>query len=110
MCLFGVLLIVGAGVAFGLAPMLGGRDSARPPCGQLPDRKSVVDAIASHEDLAGRIQKAGPGVKVAVATPCEGQPDRAIVRIRYTTDTEREGVDAVLRQEGFGVPAELVSN
>ncbi|WP_152413012.1 hypothetical protein [Nitrolancea hollandica] len=57
-----------------------------------------------------RIQNVGPGVKVEVATPCNGQPDRAIVRIRYTTNTEWKGVDAILRQDdGFGVPVELVS-
>lgn len=109
-CLVGVLLVTGSGVAFGLVPLFGGDDSARPPCEQLPDRKSVEDAVASHEDLVARIQKVGPGVKVDVATPCEGQPYRAIVRIKYTTDTEWKGVDAILQQEGFGVPVELVSN
>jgi hypothetical protein len=49
-------------------------------------------------------------VGVDVATPCEGQPDRAILRITYTTDAERKGVDAILqKEEGFGVPVELVS-
>jgi hypothetical protein len=109
--LLSALLIVGAGVAFGVAPLSGGRDSARPPCEQLPDRESVADAVASHEDLVARIQNVGPGVEVGVATPCEGQPDRAIIRITYTTNNEREGVDAILQQEkGFGVPVELVGD
>lgn len=114
LCLFGALLIVGAGVLLGFTPglaqFLRGRDSARPPCGQLPDRKSVVDAVASHEDLVIRVTNVGPGVEVGVATPCEDQPDRAIVRIKYATGAERKGVDAILRQEGFGAPAELVKN
>jgi len=111
LCLFGALLIVGAGVAFGVAPLPGGRESARPPCEQLPDKESVEAAVASHEDLVNRIQNAGPGVNVDVATPCEDQPDRAIVRITYTTNNEREGVDAILQQEkGFGVPVELVGD
>lgn len=48
------------------------------------------------------------GVKVDVATPCEGQPDRALIRISYATKAEREGIDTILAQEGFGVPVELV--
>lgn len=107
-CIFGVLLVVSAGVLLGVAPSFGGGDSARPPCEQLPDRKKVADAVASHEDLVTRIQNVGSEVKVNVATPCAGQPDRAIVRITYTTNAEQEGVDAILQREGFGVPAELV--
>jgi hypothetical protein len=111
LCLFGMLLIAGAGVVFGVIPLSRGGDSARPPCEQLPDRQTVADAVASHEDLVTRIRDVGPGVTVDVATPCEGQPDRAIVRITYETDDEREGVDAILRQEdGFGAPVELVSD
>jgi len=49
-------------------------------------------------------------VAVDVATPCDDQPDRAIVRITYATDDEWEGVDAILTQEGFGVAVELVSD
>ena len=109
LCLFGTFLIVGAGAGAGVIPLLRGHDSAHPPCEQLPNRKSVVDAMASHDDLVTRIQSVGPGVKVNVATPCEGQPDRAIVSITYTTDTERKGVEAILQQEWFGVPVELVS-
>lgn len=91
--------------------LAGGRDSARPPCEQLPNKKSVADAVASHEELASRIRNVGPGVEIAVATPCEGQPDRAIVRIGYSTDTEWESVNTILRRtEGFGVPVELVSS
>ena len=109
-CLFGMLVIVGAGLGSGVIPLSRGHDSARPPCEQLPNRQSVVDAVASHEDLVTRIQHVGPGVKVDVATPCDGQPDRAIVSIKYTTETEWKGVDAILRQEGFGVAVEVVSD
>lgn len=109
--LLGVLLMAGAGVATGVVPLSGSGDSARPPCEQLPGIKSVEDAVASHEDLVTRIRDVGTGVDVAVATPCQDQPNKAIVRINYTTDAEREGVDAILRQEdGFGAPVELVSN
>jgi hypothetical protein len=109
-CLLAVVLVVGAGLLTGAVPLSNGHNSARPPCEQLPDRQAIVDAVASHEDLVTRIQEVGPGVKVDVATPCEDQPDRAIVRITYATDAEWEGVDSILGQEGFGVAAELVSD
>lgn len=111
LCLFGVLLIAGASVAIGVVPLSTSRDSARPPCEKLPDKESVVEAMASHEDLVTRIQNVGPGVEAGVATPCEGQPDRAILRIEYETGDEWEGVNAILQREnGFGVPVELVGN
>lgn len=109
-CLLAAMLTVGAGVLFGVIPLSRGQDSARPPCEQLGNRKSVADAVASHEDLVTRIRNVGPGVKVDVATPCAGQPERAIVRITYATDAEWKGVDAILRHEGFGVAVELVRN
>lgn len=105
-----VLLIVGTALLSGVDPFPLGRDSERPPCDQLPDKQTVADAIASHEDLATRIREVGPGVTVDVATPCDDRPDRAIVRITYATDDEWEGVDAILTQEGFGVAVELVSD
>lgn len=108
-CLVGVLIVLGVALATGSVPLLGGDDSARPPCEQLPSRQSVADAVASRQALVTRIEDVGSGVKVEVATPCQGQQDRAIVSVKYTTDAEREGVDAVLRQDGFGVALELVS-
>lgn len=110
-CVLGVLLIAGAGLATGVVPLSGGRDSARPPCEKLPDKESVEEAVASHEDLVTRIEDVGSGVNVGVATPCEGQPDKAIISIEYETDDEWEGVNDVLMQaEGFGVPVELVGS
>lgn len=113
-CLAGVLLILvavaGAGLRPGVGPWSSGRDSGRPPCEQLPDRQSAVNALAAHENLVRRIEDVGPGVTVDVATPCRDQPDRAIVRITYATEDEWRGVDAILRQEGFGVAVELVSD
>jgi hypothetical protein len=107
-CLCGVVLLVGAGLLFGVIRLPGGGDSARPPCEQLPNRTSVAEAVSSHEDVVTRIENVGPGVRVEVATPCGGQPDRAIVSIKYKTDSERERVDAILQQVSFGVPVELV--
>ncbi len=108
-CVLAVALVMATGLLTGVVPLPKGRDSARPPCEQLPDRQTVVDAVASHRELVTRIENVGPGVKVDVATTCEGQPNRAIVWITYTTDAEWEGVHAILTQEGFGVEAQLVS-
>lgn len=110
LCLLAVLLVVGTGLLTGVVPLPRGRDSARPPCEQLPDRQTAVDAVASHEDVVTRIENVGPGVKVNVATPCDDQTDRAIVRITYSSDDEWRGVNAILTQEGFGVEVELVSD
>jgi hypothetical protein len=109
-CLVGTLLIVGAVLLSGVVPLSRGHDSARPPCEQLPDRQLVADVVASHEDLVTPIRNVGPGVKIVIATPCESQPDRAIVSITYTTEKEWEGVHAILGQEGFGVAVGLVSD
>lgn len=105
-----VVLIAVAGLLFGVDPLPRSRDSERPPCEQLPDRQAVVDALASHQELVARIHGVGPGVKVDVATPCDDQPERAIVSITYATDDEWKGVDAILTQEGFGVAVEVVGD
>jgi hypothetical protein len=112
LCVLGVvvLAIFGAGMFSSVNPLYRGRDSARPPCEQLPDQQAVADALATHQDLARRIQEVGPGVTVEVATPCEDQPERAILRITYATDDEWEGVDAILREESFGVAVEVVGD
>ncbi len=107
--LLGVLLLVGVAFASGLLPGSGG-DSARPPCEQLPAEAAVSEAVASHQDLVRRLREVGPGVRLSVATPCDGQPGRALVRILYATTSERSGVDALLQQDGFGVPVELVGD
>lgn len=105
-----VVLIVVSGLMLGVGSFPLGRDSERPPCEQLPARQSVVAALAARGELVTRIQEVGPGVKVDVDTPCDDQPDKAIVRITYATDDEWEGVHAILTQEGFGVPAQLVGD
>lgn len=109
----GVLLVVlvwGMGVFADVIPLPFRQDVARPPCEQLPDKSSVAKALAAHGNLVARLERIGSGVKVEVATPCKGQPDRALIRISYATKAEREGIDQVLAQEGFGVPVELVRN
>jgi hypothetical protein len=103
----GAILLAGGAVAAGILPW--GDASTRPPCEQLPDRNSVTSAVASHQGLVARIESVGPGVKVDVATPCKDQPERAIVSLKYKTEAERKGIEALLRQEdGFGVELELV--
>lgn len=111
----GVALGVAGLVLAGVAAVMGGlvtlpsnEESGRPPCTQLPDRPSVEAALAAHQPLVNRLRSVGPGVTVAVATPCDTAPDRAIVSITYSKRSHRAAIDSVLQQEdGFGVPAQL---
>lgn len=103
-----VVLLFGVGLFAHVIPLPLGKNVGHLPCEQLPDKSSVLEALASHSDLADRLQNVGPGVKIEVATPCDEQPDKALIRISYATKAEREGIDRVLSQEGFGVPVELV--
>lgn len=109
LCLVGVVLLAAVALASGVIPQPGARGPARPPCEQLPTKATVTDAIVSHEDVVARIENIGPGVRVYAATPCQGRPDRAILSIEYATESERNGVDAILQQQAFGVPVQLVS-
>ncbi len=103
-----VAAVVIAGLATGFirAPF-GNRDS-RPPCDQLPTRDAADLALHTHAGITERIVKIGNTVSVAVALPC-GSQDRAILLIRYASDAQREAIQAVLQDGGFGVPVELVS-
>lgn len=109
-CLVAILLIAGTALFSGVIPRTSEYDAVRPPCERLPDRQTALDAVASHQDLVRQLQDAGPGVTVAVATPCEDQPDRGVVRITYTNDDEGKGIRDILGQEGFGVAVEVVGD
>lgn len=107
--LVAILVVVGgAGAVTGIVPIKRGHDSARPPCDQLPDRQTIARAIETHGDLVDRFETIGPGVRVEVATPCKDDPDRAIVRVTYGTDEEWKDIDAILTENGFGVPVEVI--
>lgn len=111
--LIGVLVAIlvvagGAGAALGVVPVKRGHDSARPPCDQLPDRATVVAAIEAHGDLVARFEAVGPGVQVRAESPCKDDPERSIVRVTYGSDEEWKGVDAILREDGFGVAVEVI--
>jgi hypothetical protein len=109
-CLVAVALIVGVGLLSGMIPRTSEYDAVRPPCERLPDRQTALDAVASHQDLVRQLEDAGPGVTVDVATPCDDQPDRAVIRITYTNDDEGQGIRDILGQEGFGVAVEVVGD
>lgn len=109
LCLIGVGLLVVAAYALGTFPQLRARDSAQPPCERLPTRTAVADAVAAHEALVTRMKGVGAGVRVDVITACQGPPDGALVSVTYATDSERNALDAILQEESFGVPVEVVS-
>ena len=104
-----LLIVAGATAVSGVNPLDSGHKYVRPPCAQLQDRKTVEHALASHQDLVARLESAGPGVTVDVDTPCNDQPDRALVRITYETDKEWDSIQSILGQEGFGVAVDVVS-
>ena len=106
----GLLVVVAAAVvmlALGLVRPPGFENSARPPCERLPAAAAVEEALAANRPLVTRIEQVGAGVTVTVSRPC-GAADRALARISVASGQERTGVDAILREDGFGVPVELV--
>ncbi len=108
--LVALLLVAGAILLSGVFPRTSEYDAVRPPCERLPDRRTALDAVTSHQDLVRQLQEAGPGVAVDVATPCDDQPDRVVVRITYTNDDEGQGIRDILGHEGFGVAVEVVGD
>lgn len=77
------------------------------PCEQLSNRTTVQQALSQHADLVNRLHGAGSGVSVTLASPCANEPDKAMVSIRYTTADEQSAIDKIMREDGFGVPAQL---
>lgn len=104
-----LVLVVGAvaAAALGVLRLPGSADSTRPPCAQLPTVVAVERALSVNPTLVERIEAVGDGVEVSVAQPCE-EPERALVRVTFSSEVERTGVDAILREDGFGMPVELV--
>jgi hypothetical protein len=98
--------LVAAGLATGLLRFPHAGDS-RPPCDQLPTREQADRALRSHSALKDRILSDAKGVSVHVSMPCDGQ-DRALIRVSYSQDSQREAVQTALLDGGFGVPVELV--
>jgi hypothetical protein len=107
--LLGVAVLAGGLLASGALPLSAGNSESRPGCGHLPDRQAVSSAIDAHASMVQRILSAGPGVRVAVSTPCSERPDQALVGIRYSGSSERRNVETVLDHDtGFGVPVQLL--
>jgi hypothetical protein len=104
-----IAVIAVAGVVLGvIRPPFTGKSPSL-PCEQLSDRVTVEQALAQHADLVDRIHGAAPAAKVTVSTPCAGQPDKALITIRYTTADEQAAIDTIMRRDSFGVPAELIN-
>ena len=78
-------------------------------CGDLPERSRVEAALEAHAELVGRIEAVGDQVDVAVVAPCDSHPDRAEIRVFYPGGDDRERIEDVLDDDGFGVPISLVN-
>lgn len=76
-----------------------------PPCGELPTREEVAEAISRHTTLVDELTAAGDGVEVTIGTPCP-DTDQALVTVRVTNSEEEDAVREILGDsDGFGVPA-----
>lgn len=103
------LALAGAGAMAGVVPVPGQADGDRPACSTLPSVADSRAALERNQSFVRTIEGVGPGVEVAVTTPCP-DPDQSIVTITVHTSEQRDRVDQLLREgNGFGVPAELVS-
>lgn len=47
-------------------------------------------------------------VSVAAGQPCDDRPDRALVRITYSSGDQRGQIDTLLQEDTFGVPAQVI--
>jgi len=102
------VVLVAGGLTFGLVRLPIAQGSPSLPCEQLVDKATAADALARRPDLVARVEGTGTGVKVGVTTPCAGQPERALITIRYTAGAEETAINTIMRHDGFGVPAQLV--
>jgi hypothetical protein len=96
---------IGAVLLYGLIPTSG---DAHPPCDQLPTVAEATSGLAGNPGLADEIEGVGDGVAVEVGKPCSEGEDRALVKVTYESDSERDAIrDLLMRGDGFGVPVYL---
>jgi hypothetical protein len=105
-----VLIALLVSAASGMNPWDNGHNYSRPACDQLQDQQTVADALASRQDLVARLEAIGSGVTVTMDTPCDDQPDRALVSITYSSDAEWDGIQSIMSQESFGVGVDVVED
>jgi len=80
-----------------------------PPCDQLPDIEETTEALANHQDFAEEITALGDHIEVKVGKPCGDDRNRGLVKVIYSSKSERDAVSDLLKHsEGFGVPVYLV--
>lgn len=92
----------------GVLPVPGQDAAPHPPCEELPSRGEVDDALAQNPGLVEDLESIGSSVSVETGLPCDDQPDRALVRIIYTSGDQRGQIDTLLQQDTFGVPAQVI--
>lgn len=105
-----IVMIIIAGVfayTNGLFP-IGSKDT-HPPCNQLPSVKEATDALATHQELAEKIEAVHTDITVEVGKPCSGDETRGLVLVTYAKGKQRDAIHNILKvSEGFGVPVHLV--
>jgi hypothetical protein len=79
-------------------------------CGELPTRAVVEKAIADKPGLVRQIEAVGPAPDTVVVrmddTRCSPK-DQAEILILYPGHSERVKIEAILKEESFGVPVAL---
>ncbi|WP_086823754.1 hypothetical protein [Allokutzneria sp. NRRL B-24872] len=100
-----VAVVVAVLAWLGVFNRLFGDGYSAPACEQLPTRAEATQAMSRNGGLAQKLAAVGPGVEVAVSTPCSDS-NRALVVVRVGTGEEEAAARSVLREsDGFGVPA-----
>jgi hypothetical protein len=81
---------------------------ARPHCDQLWSDPDVAAALGRRQDLVNRLEEIGSGVTVAISHPCDDDPAKAVITVTYASDHEWDAITAILPNDGFGAPVEVV--
>ena len=108
-----VVVVVGLPLIVGAFVLLTGWFSVskdtHPSCDQLPHIAEATEALANHQDLAEEIIALGDNIEVKVGKPCGDDRSRGLVKVSYSSKSERDAVSDLLKHsEGFEVPVYLV--
>ncbi|WP_347350803.1 hypothetical protein [Intrasporangium sp.] len=78
--------------------------SGDPECDELPKASVAHQALIGHDELVQQISGVGPGVRLAVTTPC---PDtsRGLIVVSVSNSNQEPAVRRLLDERGgLGVP------
>jgi uridine phosphorylase len=98
----GIAAVVAAGaVVVGTGALNIPGTHASVPCKELSSKRDATAAVATHDDLAKRLQAAGARVTVEQQGECSGDTNYAVVI--STPGSAASAVDQIMNGDGFGV-------